>query len=262
MQRIFTIFLRQFFLIKRSWNRIVGIFYWSLLELLIWGIMTAYLDRVGNASFSFVAAIFGVVILWNMLFRIQHGVTVSFLEDVWTRNLVNLFTAPLSIHEYVAGLLLTSFLEALVAFAFLSVVSWLIFSYNIFQFGFLLILFFFILYLFGWALGILATAMILRFGPSTEILAWSIPALLTPLSSVFYPISALPKVLQPIASFIPTAQVFEGMRALVLKGSFDPANLLVSFFLSAILLAISYAILLVSYRSVLRKGLFTRFLTE
>lgn len=262
MQKVFAIFLRQFFLIKRSANRIVGIFYWSLLELFLYGVFTIYLDRVGRYDISFVTLILGAVILWSMLFRVQHGITVSFLEDVWTRNLVNLFASPLSIHHYIAGLVLTSVAEAILSFMFLALVAWMLFAYNIFQFGFLLLPFLAVLFVFGWALGLLATAIILRLGPSAEILAWSIPAFLTPLSGVFYPISALPAWLQPIAYLLPTSQVFEGMRAVILSGAFDAERLLVAFAISILAAAVAYAVLLWSYRDVMRQGFMTRFLTE
>lgn len=261
-KRVSAVFLRQFFLLKRSPSRVFGLFYWSLLELFLWGVLTIYLDRVGRTDFSFVAVILGALILWSFLFRVQHGVSISFMEDVWTRNLINLFASPLSVHEYMAGLLVTSIAEAVLSLAFLTFVAWALFAYNIFQFGFILIPFIAVLFLFGWALGILATAIVLRLGPSSEILAWSIPAFLTPLSGVFYPVSALPRAVQPIAALVPTTRVFEGMRTAVLSGSFEIVTLFSSFLLSIIFLVIAYGFLLISYRAVVRRGLVTRFLTE
>ena len=257
--RVWAIFLRQFFLVRKSFTRVLGIFYWSALELFVWGVLTIYLDRVGRANFSFIAVILGAIILWNLLGRVQHGITVSFLEDVWTRNLVNLFASPLSMSEYLAGLLFTSFTEVVASFAFLSVLSWLMFSYNIFQFGWYLMAFVAVLFLFGWALGIFATAVILRFGPSSEILAWSIPAFLAPLSGVMYPLSALPSSLRAVAAFLPSAHVFEGMREVVLEGVFNAHSFLFALVLSIAFLFLAYFFLLSTYRRVLKKGLLVRF---
>lgn len=233
-----------------------------MLELLVWGAMTIYLDKVGRTNFSFIATILGAVILWNLLGRVQHGITVSFLEDVWTRNLINLFATPLRVSEYMAGLLLTSFAEVVAAFLFLAGVSWLMFAYNIFAFGWQLLPFVGVLFLFGWALGIFATAIILRLGPSSEILAWSIPAFISPLSGVTYPVSILPQFLQPIALLLPSTRVFEGMRSLVLLGTFDASGLLGALLVSVVLLFFSYLFLFSSYRKVFRKGLLVRFVTE
>lgn len=260
--RIYAIFLRQIFLMRRSVGRIFGLFYWSTLDLLLWGLITVYLSRIDTSNFAFVAVILGTIILWNFLTRIQHGITVSFLEDVWTRNFINLFSSPLTLGEYVIGLVLTSMATALFSILFMAGFAWVLFTYNIFQFGFLLLPFVTILFFFGWALGILTTAIILRLGPSSEILAWSIPALLGPISGVFYPISTLPSAVQTIATFIPISHVFEGMRTVVLTGSFDVWSLVIAAILSVIFFALAYWFLVRSYSRVLRLGLFTRFMTD
>ena len=260
--RIFTVFLRQFLLIKRSFHRISGIFYWSTLDIVLWGLVTSYLYTLNATNFNFATVVLGTLILWNFFVRIQQGITVSFLEDVWTRNFMNLFSSPLSISEYVWGLVLTSVVTSLVSISFMVVLAWLLFTYNIFQFGFMLIPFVAVLFLFGWAVGIFATSVIIRFGPSSEILAWSIPVLLTPLSGVFYPIAILPKYVYVLASVLPSAHVFEGMRSVVLNGSFDSARLFTAFALALISFILSFWFLLRSYRRALRNGSFTRFLTE
>lgn len=261
-RRVYTIFLRQFLLLKRSPWRIFALFYWTTMELVLWGVLTVYLHRVGGAEFSFITFFIGAIIFWNFLVRMQHGISISFLEDVWVRNFMNLFSSPLTVSEYVAGLMLTSIFTTFVSVLFMVILAWLLFAYNIFQFGLLLIPFIGILFMFGWALGVVTTAIILRLGPSSEILAWSIPALLLPLAGVFYPVSTLPDLLQPVAALLPPTHVFEGMRNVVIAGAFDSGRLLVSFFLSLAFFIAAYWFLLRSYRFVLRKGLFTRFMTE
>lgn len=260
--RIYTIFLRQVFLLKRSVHRLVGIFYWSALELFLWGFLTVYLDRIGGAEFGVITVIIGTVILWNFLMRIQQGIAVSFLEDVWARNLINLFGTPLNFKEYVAGLVLVGVASAIVSGAFMIAVAWLLFAYNLFQFGFLIVPYVLVLFFFGLALGMYTTAMILRFGPSSEILAWSIPALIPPFSGVFYSISTLPSWLQTVAFFLPPSHVFEGMRSIVLSGVSDPSRLLFAGVLSVIFFFFAYWLLLRTYRFVLREGRFTRLQTD
>ena len=262
VKRIFTIFLRQFLLIKRSVHRIFGVFYWSTLDIVLWGFMTSYLYAFNSANLNFATVVLGTLILWNFFIRIQHGITISFLEDVWTRNFMNLFASPLTVGEYVWGLVLTSVVTSLVSISFMVVLAWLLFAYNIFQFGFMLIPFVAVLFLFGWAAGIFATSVIIRFGPSSEILAWSIPVLLTPFSGVFYPIVVLPKYVYAVASILPSAQVFEGMRSIILSGSFDTTRLSAAFVLAFISFVLSFWFLLRFYRRALRNGSFTRFLTE
>lgn len=260
--RAYTIFLRQFLLLKRSKYRIFGLFYWPATDLLLWGILTIYLTEVGGGKLNFITILLGSVILLNFFTRVHHGISISYLEDVWVRNFMNLFASPLSVNEYILGLILTSAFQTVVSMTSMVFIAWLLFSYNIFQFGFLMIPFVAILFLFGWTLGIFTTSIILRLGPSSEILAWSIPAFLTPLSGVFYSISALPEFVQPLARAIPVSYVFEGMRSIVLTGTFNPADLWLAFGLSLVFFAAAYWFLLRTYKYVLRQGHFTKFFSD
>lgn len=262
MNQIYAIFLRQFLLIKRSIHRLLGIFYWAFLDLLLWGFLTVYLNRIGEDRLNVVTVLIGTVILWNFLIRVQQGVGVSFLEDVWARNLMNLLASPLKLWQYIAGLVLVGTVGAFISIGVMVAAALVLFSYNIFQYGFLMIPFILILFFFGLGLGLYTTAMILRFGPSSEILAWSIPALIPPFSGVFYPVSTLPLWLQYVAFFLPSSHVFEGMRSVLLTGTVDPGNLFLAAVLSVIFSIGSVFLLYWAYRYVLRHGLLTRFQTE
>lgn len=262
LQRIYAIFLRHFFILKRSPTRLIGIFYWSTLELFIWGVIIKYLHILGGDRFSVITVILGAVIFWNFFTRIQQGITTSFLEDVWSRNLVNLFATPLRLSEYLIGLILISIVQTLLTIIGMLIVAWLFLTYNIFQFGFFMLPFIAILFVFGISLGILTTAAILRFGQSVEMLAWSIPTLISPFAAIFYSVETLPRVFKPIAYLIPISHVFESMRSLVLKGVADISELAIAFGLTLIFFAISVAILSLAYRSVARRGLLTKSLLQ
>lgn len=240
----------------------IGIFYWSTLELFLWGFLTVYLDRIGGAELNVVTVVIGTVILWNFLMRIQQGIAISFLEDVWSRNLINIFASPLTIKEYIAGLVLVGICATVISGIFMVGAAWLLFAYNIFAFGFYLVPFVFILFFFGLALGLYTTAMILRFGPSSEILAWSIPALIPPFSGVFYAVSTLPSWLQTLAYFLPSSHVFEGMRLIVLNGTFDLQRLVIAGILSLVFFATSYWLILSVYRYAIREGKLMRLQTD
>lgn len=262
-KRILAILIRQLYLIfGGKIVRLIDMFYWPTIDLLLWGLITVYLDRVGRTDFSFASVILGTFIFWYFFTRIQYGFNVSFLEDVWTRNFINLFSSPLTLHEYVVGLVLSAVFKTILSMSFMILLAAVLFSYNIFSFGFMIIPFVFVLSLFGIALGLVTTGVILRFGPSAEFLAWSLPALFLPFTGVFYPISYLPPVIQPFAKILPPSHVFEGMRNIVLNGAFDPSRLIISFLLTLLSFTLAYWFLLRSYRYVLRKGLFTKFMTE
>ena len=259
---VFAIVIRQIFLLQRSIIRLFGLFYWPALDLILWGVFTIYLNQIDQLQFNFTAIIVGAVIFHSFFIRIVHGITVSFMEDLWTRNLVNLFASPLSVSEYVLGLVIMSIGETIVSTVFLGICAWVLFAFNIFSLGIFLIPFAAILFLFGIALGIFATAVVLRYGPQAEMFTWSIPALMTPLSAMFYPVSALPPFLQWIAHLIPASYAFEGMRAAVLEGSFDANAVLIGLLLSFLYLILASLYIWICYRTVLRRGLFARFLTD
>lgn len=261
LTRTYAIFLRQWYVTKRL-SRLHNIFYWSTVDLVLWGFITVYLNRVGNTGFNFVTVMLGAVLLWNFLIRIQFGFSISFLEDVWVRNFINLFSTPLSIAEYVTGILLVSAVSSLTSLIFTAILAWLLFAYNIFEFGFLLIPWVGILFVFGWAIGLVSMSAVLRFGPSAESFAWTLPFIFSPFSSVFYPIESLPEWAQLVARALPTAYVFEGMRSALLRGVLEVGTLFIALVLAIVYFALAFGLLVLAYKTVLKRGLITRFSTD
>jgi ABC-2 type transport system permease protein len=213
--------LRYIFLYTRHPVRFVELIFWPLVDLLVWGFLTIYLQKQGGGFPATITFLIGGMILWDVLFRSQQGVAISFLEDVWTRNLLNVFVAPVRTVEYVAATCVVGVLRICVTLVILIVVAALAYQFNIFQLGFALLPFLANLILFGWFLGMVSTALIMRWGQAAESLAWAVPFFIQPLAAVFYPVSVLPAWLQPIANSLPCTPIFEGMRA-VLAGKAIP----------------------------------------
>ena len=202
------------------------IFYWPMVDLLVWGFISLYLARYKGALPDFVTFFLGALILWDVLFRSQQGISVSFLEDMWSRNLLNIFISPLSAVEYVLSMLIISTLKLVLASTVMLIVAWLLYSFNVFVIGFALIPLVLNLLIMGWSVGIITMSIILRYGQEAEVLAWGIAFLFQPVSAVFYPVSVLPPILQTIAAFVPASYVFEGMRQVIAGGPF-PLNMVV-----------------------------------
>jgi ABC-2 type transport system permease protein len=214
--------LRYLYLYTRNPVRFVELIFWPLVDLLMWGFLTVYLKKQGVGEVpAAITYLIGGMILWDVLFRAQQGVAISFLEDVWTRNLLNVFVAPVRTVEYVAATCLVGLLRVSVTLAVLVVVAALVYHFYLTDLGFALLPFLANLILFGWFLGIFSTALIMRLGQAAESLAWAVPFFIQPLAAVFYPVSVLPNWLQPIAMSLPCTPVFEGMRA-VLAGQKFP----------------------------------------
>lgn len=260
--RIFAIFLRQWYILKGNPSRLFSIFYWATIDLVIWGMLTVYLHEVGGSEFNFMTFLIGAIIFAHFLERVQYGIAGSALEDIWVRNLTNLFATPLTLIEYIGGLVVTSICTTFLTLGFMAILAWALFSYSILQFGVLLLPFIAVLFLFGMALGIFALVFIIRLGPSAETIIWALPVSLAPFSGIFYPISTLPHVLQWVSRALPSSYIFEGMRKVVLSGTFDTQSLIVAAALSLVYMLVAYLMLLRYYRLALKKGLFARFLSD
>lgn len=257
--RVRALFLRHMYLYRRSLPRLMEIFYWPFLDLLVWGFVSLYLARMGGEGLpNFVAVFIGALILWDILFRSQQGISVSFLEDVWSRNLLNLFVSPLRPIEYILSLMLVSAVKIVLVGVVLAGLAWLFYSFNVFVIGVSLIPFILSLVALGWAIGIVTTSLILRFGQQAEVLAWGIAFLFQPVSAVFYPVSVLPPFLQAIAKCVPAAHVFEGMRAVLSDGVFPLERLAGAFGLNVVYLVVSFIFFYRVFRTVRRKGLLAK----
>ena len=256
------IVLRQFYLIRGSPVRVLPMFAWVAIDIVLWGFITRYLNSVSGAGINFVATLLGAVLLWDLFTRIMQGITTAFLEDVWSRNFLNLFATPLRISEYVTGLVLTSLATSTVGLITMLVLATAFFGLSYLALGTLLLVLLLVLSCFGIALGILASALVLRLGPASEWLVWPLPALLSPFACVFYPLSVLPHWMRTIAYALPPAYVFEGMRSVLAGGIPAIAPLAGALGLSLGYIAVSGYLFGRVYRYAVRTGLLARYSAE
>ena len=183
------------------------------------------------------ATLLGGVLLWEVALRSQMGVAISFMEEMWSRNLGHVFVSPMRPWELVAALIQISLIRTAAGVLPAILVAWLLYTYNLFAMGPVVVLFFMNLMIMGWAVALGVVSLILRHGAGAEALAWSVLFGLTPFSAVFYPVAVLPKVLQPIALALPSSHVFEGMRGILLNGEVRWDHLAAAFALNAVWLA-------------------------
>ena len=261
-KHVLAIFLRQFFLMRQKPIRVASLLYVSSFELFLWVFLTKYLHTVGGEKLTALNAVLGVAVFWSFFSRIQQSVCSSFLEDIRSKNLINLFVSPLKMREYLAGILIVNIFSAGLALLGTSLIGWILGFINVFAFGQLLVPSVFILYVFGWTLGILTMAIILRFGQAYEALFWSVPTFMVPLSGVFYTIDTLPRFLQPIAHWIPISAVFQAIRDTVLHGTINGHSLVFATLLALVYFFLSLAFFSKMVQSVLKLGLFTRLMTD
>ena len=261
-RRMAAITLRYFYLLRGSPARVVPLFAWVGIDIVLWGFISRYLNSVASAGFNFIPPLLGAVLLWDFLIRIMQGVTMAFFEDVWSRNFLNIFATPLFISEYLGGLVLSSIVTSAVGLAVMLFLATVVFGFSFFAYGAALAEFLLALFLFGIALGIFAAGLVLRLGPAAEWFIWPIPALLSPFAGVFYPISTLPKWMRLISNLLPPAYVFEGVRRAVSGRAVSIATLTWAASLAGLYLAVACWCFTGVYRYAVRTGLIARYSAE
>jgi ABC-2 type transport system permease protein len=220
LRRIWGMMYRHLALFRRSWPRLLELAYWPVLQMCIWGFTASFLaSRMGSSVAIAAATLLGGVLLWEVALRSQMGVAISFLEELWSRNLGHVFVSPLRPWELVAALIGMSIIRMVAGVTPAILLAWVLYAFNLFALGPILILFFLNLMIMGWWVSLGVVSLILRHGAGAEALAWSVLFGLTPFSAVFYPVSVLPVWMRPVALALPSAHVFEGMRAALLDGT-------------------------------------------
>jgi ABC-2 type transport system permease protein len=261
-RRIAAVFLRQFYLMKGSLSRMLPLFAWVAIDMVLWGFITRYLNSVTTSGINFVPTFLGAVLLWDFFTRVMQGVTMTFFEDVWTRNFLNIFSTPLSISEYITGLVACSVASSAIGLTVMLALAMLVFGLSFLTYGIMLIPFLAVLLLFGIALGITACAMVLRLGPAAEWFVWPIPAVLAPFAGVFYPLSTLPFWMRGIGRLLPPSYVFDGMRAIVSGGHASGTRLLWGGSLAVLYILAAGALFKRVHRQSMKSGLLARYSAE
>lgn len=219
--RIIAIVKRHYYEAIHNVDRVIDMVYWPVLDVVVWGFLTFYLFHNNYSSPSLVSFLLGAVILWGVFFSFQRDLAIGFLDELWARNLLNIFSTPLSIWEYLTGLIIINFTKIFFGFFVAGLFAWAFYAFNIFHFSFALLPFFANLIIFALAMGIFTTGLIFRYSTKIQVLAWSFAGLIQPISCVFYPLTTLPKWLQAPAWLLPTTHSFEGMRQILATGVFS-----------------------------------------
>ena len=252
--RVWAMLLRYLYILRSSWPRTLELLYWPTLQVLIWGFMSQFLYN----NSSYVARAFGVllaaVMLWDVLFRGQLGVSISFLEEMWARNLGQLFVTPLRPSEWVVSLLAMSVVRVMIGVVPAALLAIPLYHYSVFSMGLPLAAFFFALVATGWGLGLAIAGLILRHGMGAESLAWTVVFAMAPLACIYYPVTTLPVWLQPVAWCLPPTYVFEGMRTLMFTGVFRADYLLEAAALDLVVIALGAAVFFASLHNARVRG--------
>ncbi len=254
LHRVFAMVRRYWYLLRSSWPRILDLIYWPTVQMLMWGFLQMYVMQ-NSGFFARAGGVFiGSVLLWDILFRGQLGFSISFLEEMYARNLANIMMSPLRPVEFLAALMIMSVIRLSIGMLPVTLLAIGFFGFNLWSLGIALAGFFVNLILTSWSIGIFVAGLLLRNGLGAESMAWTIMFLFLPLTCVYYPVTVLPYWLQYVAWALPPTYVFEGMRALIIDQVFRSDLMLESFLLNAVLFAAASTAFLLLLRSAREQG--------
>ncbi|WP_089697951.1 ABC transporter permease [Candidatus Pelagibacter communis] len=252
--KMYGLFLRHFYLITRSFPRILDLIYWPSIQITLWGFISNFFASHTTYYNNAVGVILTCAILYDFLFRTSIGFNMLFLEEIWSRNFTNLFIAPMKISEILTSLIFTALVRALIGLIPAVLLTSPLFGISILELGIYLFFLFLSLYTFGITLGILVSAGLLRFGPSFENIAWSTMFLLAPFGCIYYPIEILPEIFQKIAYMLPLVYIFEEARNILINNTVDISNLIQAYILNMVYIIISITLFFYSFNKARDKG--------
>lgn len=254
LRRIYALVLRHTYLLRSSGPRILELMYWPTVQMVLWGFITVFLVNHSSWVAQASGVLLSAVLLWDVLFRGQLGVALVFMEEMWSRNLGHLFVSPLRPYELGCALITMSLIRTLIGVGGAALIAIPLFHYSIFSMGLPLLAFFLNLIVMGWAIGLLVSGIVLRYGLGAESMAWIAIFAVQPISGVYYPINTLPEWLQYVAAILPSSHVFEGMRSVLFDGVFRVDLLLHAVLLNAAYLAAGFASFLAFFNVARTRG--------
>jgi ABC-2 type transport system permease protein len=255
LRRIGAVMIRHWYLIAGSWPRFLDLAYWPLVQMILWGFIQTFLIQQSSFFAQAAGLLLAGVMLWDVLFRGQIGLAISFFEEVYSRNLGHLLATPLTIGEYAAALMSVSLLRTTIGLFPATILAIWFFGFSLYSLGIALVAFFFSLIAFGWAIGLFVSGLVLRYGLGAESFAWAFIFALAPLCGVYYPISILPSWVQVLSAMLPASYVFEGMRAVLIDGIVRTDLLLYAALLNLVWLAGGIAGFLIFHRQARERGM-------
>lgn len=254
LHRIYGVLLRYTYNFKRSYDSLTDAFYWPLLDLLLWGVTSSYLQKTTGASVNIILVFISGIVFWIIFWRAQYEITIGFMYELWNKNLVNLFVAPLRFSEWITSWIIMSVIKGAVSFLFAWAVALFLYKVNVFVYGIYMLPFIVVLAFSGWWIGFFICGILMRFGVKIQTIAWSVPWIFAPFSAIYYPVNVLPEWGQAIAHALPMSYVFEGMRQVMNTGVLDWNKLYIAMGLNLVYLILSIIFLKTGFNKILNIG--------
>jgi len=252
IHRINAITLRHLKQLPQDMNQWVSLMFWPFFNIILFGITGFWLKDGGN-QYEFFALVAGVA-FWQLVVRVNFGISIGFLQEIFSRNITNLFSSPLTPQEWMVAIALYSFCMGLFTMLFCVAIVWLLFGINILSLGLFAWYTFLQLFIAGTSFGFICTSLLMLWGTRAHMLIFVIGVAPAPISGAFYPVTTLPLTIQKIAYALPFAHIFYGLQTYIQSGVWSlPASLYTSA-LNLILLGIGYISFVKSFYISKRSG--------
>ncbi len=258
--RIRAISRRHAYVMVRSPHRLFDVTLWPLVDVVLFGSLAAFVSASDTAGTAQAAGyLLAGIVLWHVIYQSQIALSTGFLEETWTRNLLNMMITPVREVEYVVGVALFGMVKLVLGVGVMVIAALAFFSFHTWSLGAGIIPIAAVLLVVGWAISLLVIGLVLRFGTGAEALAWGVMFVLLPLSGVFYPTDALPALLQPLAKALPTTHTFTALRGLVDQTGTEWGEILIAAIGAVVMLGLSLWWLVAMLKTFRKRGYVTRY---
>ena len=258
-RRIRAIAWRHYIALKRSPHRLFDVTLWPLVDIMLFGTLAVYASRLSNSGAIVIGYVLSGAVLWHVVYQSGIGLATGFMEETWTRNLINVMVTPISEFEYFAGVAMFTGVKIVAGVGVAALGAALAFSMNVGHAGWAIIPITGVLLTVGWAIGMFVIGLVLRFGAGAEALAWGLLFAMMPLSGVFTPVANLPGAFQPVARALPTTHAFIALRVGVAGNGIAWGELGLAFVLALVMLSLAGAFVVKMLQVFRRRGYVTRY---
>lgn len=255
LHRIYALVVRHYFSLIHNFDRFSDVFYWPAIDMLVWGLMSTYITSNSPKGINFLVIILSSLVFWTITWRVPYEVAITVLDDLWSKNLINIFVSPLTFIDWFISMIVVSATKGLVSFMWSGILAFFLYRVGILNLGPSAFAFVACLLFTGWTVGLLISSLILRFGMKVQAFGWTLGAVIMPFSAIYYPLTFLPKWAQVVAMFIPSSYVFESIRQLSLNHTVSVEKIFISFGLNLIYISIAIFSIWRGYKGMLKRGI-------
>lgn len=254
IHRIKALLLRHIYPLRRDFDLLSDMVYWPLIDTILWGVTSQWISESAGGK-GVVGSILFALVFWNIIWRSQAEISRNLMDEIWNNNLVNIFSTPLTIAEWIFSVISLSIMKTIFSIGVISTTIWIFYQANVLSLGWWIPLFYLGATLTGWWIGFISAGIVLRYGPKVQTIIWTLPGILLPFSAIYFPMNKLPSVIQPISKILPTTYIFESLRQVLNQSEVSANQLLFSFCLNLFYLLLCLVFFVKSFKYSVKLGL-------